>query len=866
MSITTNGNVFGDLVNGGYFYGVDAFGPGNGSITITDGSVFAPTTQGDGVTLIAGFGGPRGTVTLADGGQLRTSAAATPEVVVGFGTDGSRGDLNMSSNAVVNVASQGLALAGFGVGGRGTATIDASTFTLASTGSNAVLSVAERSDAPSTGTLTLTNDARLELDGQSSAMFVGFGSRTDGTVEISGGSDLAIDGAGNDSALLVGLQGGAGSVAVSGVGSGVSVAGAVIVGDGNGSRSLPQSTFDLEDGANLSAVSVGVLDSGTLNLGDATVELEFVPDTPFSSTLVVEGGRLNVAGAATVVGDVSISRSFQSFEAGVLGFTVDAAGETGLLRIENGGLTVAGTGGTLVVDASAYTFEAGERLELIRIGGTQTVPLIGSDPVGGASRVTGQDRDFGYTFATTREGDQLVVALTALNTGTGTGEPVLRFGVDSATAASFSEFDGAGYGSGGVFEQVYAMGYSAVEGTDLGDVFRFDFATNSTDVRALGGDDLVSFDFFAPLGDAVLDGGTGVDTLDLSGVIESSISLGASIAGPSYLNFEIVRTSFGDDAIIGTEAAETFVEGGGSDSYDGGDGRDEVIYSGVSDLVVDLGAGTATHTGGEDTLTSIEVVTGSSNIDRMTGSNVRDTFFGLAGADRLEGGAGNDVLYGGAGNDILAGGDQNDILQGGAGSDILNGGRGLDFVSYAAATGAVTIDLVDASNNAGDAAGDRIVLIENAIGSELDDTIAGGNVRNVLVGRGGNDVIDGRGGADVVNGGLGADVLTGGQGFDTFQYRNGLDSVVRGADRITDFERRMDVVDLSRVDADTTVRGDQDFAFIGTAAFSGTAGELRYNRAGQNAAVIGDTDGDGRADFVIAFTGLTAFDADDFVL
>ena len=86
------------------------------------------------------------------------------------------------------------------------------------------------------------------------------------------------------------------------------------------------------------------------------------------------------------------------------------------------------------------------------------------------------------------------------------------------------------------------------------------------------------------------------------------------------------------------------------------------------------------------------------------------------------------------------------------------------------------------------------------------------------------------------------------------------------ADRITDFTHGEDHIRLNFVDADTTVGGDQSFAFMGTAAFDGHAGELRYEEISGNTYISGDTNGDGHADFMIRVDGLHTVTSTDFVL
>lgn len=58
----------------------------------------------------------------------------------------------------------------------------------------------------------------------------------------------------------------------------------------------------------------------------------------------------------------------------------------------------------------------------------------------------------------------------------------------------------------------------------------------------------------------------------------------------------------------------------------------------------------------------------------------------------------------------------------------------------------------------------------------------------------------------------------------------------------------------------------QEFTFISTAAFSGTAGELRYEQNTTNTFVSGDTNGYGIADFMIRIDGLHTLVSGDFIL
>jgi Ca2+-binding RTX toxin-like protein len=152
-------------------------------------------------------------------------------------------------------------------------------------------------------------------------------------------------------------------------------------------------------------------------------------------------------------------------------------------------------------------------------------------------------------------------------------------------------------------------------------------------------------------------------------------------------------------------------------------------------------------------------------------------------------------------------------------------------------------------------------------GTVAEDTLLGLGASDFLWGGAGDDRLDGGTGNDWLIGGSGADTLIGGSGADLFIFEEMADSRPDAPDRIADFSRyQRDRIDLDRVDANANAAGDQDFAFIGTAAFSGTAGQLRFAQADGNTVVMGDLDGDALADFAIQLTGLVNLGASDFLL
>jgi Ca2+-binding RTX toxin-like protein len=139
-----------------------------------------------------------------------------------------------------------------------------------------------------------------------------------------------------------------------------------------------------------------------------------------------------------------------------------------------------------------------------------------------------------------------------------------------------------------------------------------------------------------------------------------------------------------------------------------------------------------------------------------------------------------------------------------------------------------------------------------------------------VFGGAGNDVITGSQNADIIVGGLRGDTLTGGGGNDIFRYNSVEDSNSTERDGIQDFNAG-DLIDLSRIDANTLLDGDQVFTFVGNAAFSKTAGELRFenlSNGGPIWLVQGDTDGDGVSDFevVLVISPPDPITAGDFIL
>jgi serralysin len=252
-----------------------------------------------------------------------------------------------------------------------------------------------------------------------------------------------------------------------------------------------------------------------------------------------------------------------------------------------------------------------------------------------------------------------------------------------------------------------------------------------------------------------------------------------------------------------------------------------------------------------------------------------DALNGKGGNDLLSGDDGDDTVFGGEGNDLLFGG-----LDVGRDSDLLDGGNGLDTVTYGQVQHGMFVDLALGAartrGGSGDFPRDTLGSIENVTGTNSGDFLAGDGGANALSGGGGNDSIEGEGGndklsggggTDDLDGGSGVDKLTGGADADEFQYFGTGDSGVGLGKRdvITDFQRGVDIIDLHFMDAKVGTSGEQAFAFVGSDGFT-AEGQVRAFVEGDHTVVALNTSGSGGSEAQIEFTGNFTLAEGDFLL
>lgn len=416
------------------------------------------------------------------------------------------------------------------------------------------------------------------------------------------------------------------------------------------------------------------------------------------------------------------------------------------------------------------------------------------------------------------------------------------------------------------------------------------FALGGDIIKGFSGDDDIDIGNNGGAG-ALAYGGTGND--QISGADGADTFYGGAGDDTLWGGVDVAQ-----DYLFGGAGNDTLVDGDGHDVLDGGTGIDTVSLSylsfvGVGHEAINYDFGSpegSSVTPDGSTLISIEqlrvfgsnyddIIKGGARNDFINGWTGNDQLFGQNGDDQIGGGNGNDMIDGGKGNDVINGNGNDDVLIGGDGDDtliggnifdtffghdVLEGGRGADHFQsgpgptdlvYTHSTEAVYVDLELGIGFGGEAEGDTFSgAFGTLYGSEYNDRIIAG-ARQM-----------GQGGDDQLVAGYGTYEMTGGGGKDTFIFRYSPDYLT-GPAHIMDFDQGLhEIISVAGIDARAKL-GDQAFKFIGTDAFSGMTGELRYEVLDPGHTIVEmNIRGDVGADLIFYLDGAFTLTAADFIL
>ena len=143
------------------------------------------------------------------------------------------------------------------------------------------------------------------------------------------------------------------------------------------------------------------------------------------------------------------------------------------------------------------------------------------------------------------------------------------------------------------------------------------------------------------------------------------------------------------------------------------------------------------------------------------------------------------------------------------------------------------------------------------IGSDFNDSLTGNTAANVLSGGKGDDILTGNDGNDTLIGGLGKDAMNGGAGSDHYVFTNLLDSgsSIATADVISGWTST-DVIDLSGIDAISSVDGNQAFEFVAANTPGTVSNSITWTESGGSTNVSLDTNGIAGAEMMVVLTGI----------
>ncbi|MFM8250034.1 MAG: hypothetical protein ACKOBW_00400 [Planctomycetota bacterium] len=306
------------------------------------------------------------------------------------------------------------------------------------------------------------------------------------------------------------------------------------------------------------------------------------------------------------------------------------------------------------------------------------------------------------------------------------------------------------------------------------------------------GDDNYRFGTNSVLGSDTINDSAGTDTLDFSDstLLGIAVNLSQTTAQTVNVNLGLTLTATSlvenvigtnnNDTLVGNQADNVLTGGIGNDTYrfniGASQGSDRLVEAGAGSDTLDFSLTTSVPVTYSLMSSGIQVINSNLTLDlgtelsfeNLTGGSLGDNLTGNDAANVINGGAGDDVITGLAGDDQLIGGSGNDRYVFDTDTDL-----GTDSITETATGGTETLDFsstlllavaVDLSQATTQTVNANLKLnlsagnvLENVLGTPLDDTLIGNSNANSLSGLDGNDTLSGLAGNDTLNGGAGDD-------------------------------------------------------------------------------------------------------------
>jgi hypothetical protein len=700
--------------------------------------------------------------------------------------------------------------------------------------------------------------------------------------------DVLVGSAGNDTFTAVVSQNGAGTLinSLQGVdsldgGAGVDTLNVTLDATAAAAADVVAPTLKNIENVNLRVTKAG----SALNFIGSTG----VTNVTIQNSTAATGTIDNVGSAALAVKNQNTTVTFDHATGSSLSLSLDTVGSSAAHAVVDLGKTAAAAATSLSITAN----NAYENITSTTAGGVLTVNIAAT----GTNEINLVDAAAATTVVVTGTGsvDLSGQALTALKTLTAGDGGVTVTGT-SAAAAALTATTGAGADTL-VFNGANVKSISTGAGNDSVTLGTGALAAAAT-VSLGAGDDTLTLSV-APTGGVTLDGGTGTDTLAVTGAIYTSISAFTAAQLAKVTNFEVLGIT---NALTATTYDVSKIAGVGSFAALDGVGTGlAAIASNLSanssvtlagDLVTNNGSlavsfktDTAAdvlnlvlkgdYTESNDTTATVTTITSAVDTSAIETLNVTST--GNASDDFLGAGAAGTNVADSVKNVLTLTDDALVTLK-------VTGNQAFSFISTASETKLATIDAsaltAGATINASAALSTSSAL--NIKGSAT--------ASNSLTGGAGADTIVGGAKADTITGGAGGDTLTGAGGNDTFVFAAGNSSIGTGtSDTITDFVANTaanaggtaagatlggDVLAFTHTGTTVAANGFKVFVassaadattfLANTASTSNTQASAALDSTGQNLYV--DVSGDGVADFYIHLTGVSTLTAAAFTL